>query len=62
MDIVSDYAVVAQLAERVHGKDEVSGSIPDIGSKQTNTTAYYFFKLAIQACIASLTTGSTLYA
>lgn len=25
-------AVVAQLAERVHGKDEVSGSIPDSGS------------------------------
>ena len=27
------YAVVAQLAERIHGKNEVSGSIPDNGSK-----------------------------
>ncbi len=26
------YAVVAQLVERVHGKDEVSGSTPDNGS------------------------------
>ena len=25
-------AAVAQLVERVHGKDEVSGSIPDCGS------------------------------
>ena len=25
-------AVVAQLVERIHGKDEVSGSIPDDGS------------------------------
>ncbi len=27
-------ANVAQMVERVHGKDEVSGSIPDIGSKK----------------------------
>lgn len=26
------YAVVAQLVERIHGKDEVSGSTPDDGS------------------------------
>lgn len=25
-------AAIAQLVERVHGKDEVSGSIPDRGS------------------------------
>ena len=30
--IVGDRAHVAQLAERVLGKDEVSGSIPDMGS------------------------------
>lgn len=28
------YADVAQLVERIHGKDKVSGSIPDIGSKR----------------------------
>jgi hypothetical protein len=26
------FAQIAQLVERVHGKDEVSGSIPDLGS------------------------------
>ena len=26
------YAVVAQSVERIHGKNEVSGSIPDNGS------------------------------
>jgi hypothetical protein len=30
---VWQYADVAQLVERIHGKDEVSGSIPDIGSE-----------------------------
>lgn len=30
-------AVVAQLVERVHGKDEVSGSTPDNGSIKTCT-------------------------
>src|SRR5262245_59234611 len=30
--ILRKFANVAQLVERVHGKDEVSGSIPDIGS------------------------------
>jgi hypothetical protein len=29
-------ANVAQMVERVHGKDEVSGSIPDIGSTVKN--------------------------
>src|SRR5580704_6406235 len=32
-DIIADIADVAQLVEHVLGKDEVSGSIPDIGSK-----------------------------
>ncbi len=27
------YAAVAQMVERIHGKDEVSGSIPDCGSR-----------------------------
>ena len=31
------FANVAQLVERVHGKDEVSGSIPDIGSNAERT-------------------------
>lgn len=30
--ILLQFAFVAQLAERVHGKNEVSGSIPDEGS------------------------------
>lgn len=30
--VVSTVAVVAQLAERVLGKDEVEGSIPSVGS------------------------------
>ncbi len=33
------YAAIAQLVERIHGKDEVSGSTPDRGSTlllQTN--------------------------
>lgn len=29
---ISPHAAVAQLVERIHGKDEVSGSIPDRGS------------------------------
>ena len=29
-------AVIAQLVERIHGKDEVSGSNPDRGSKNTS--------------------------
>ena len=29
---MTNYAHVAQMAERVLGKDEVSGSIPDMGS------------------------------
>ena len=29
----ANVAAVAQLVERIHGKDEVSGSIPDRGSK-----------------------------
>ena len=31
--IVTDVAAIAQLVERIHGKDEVSGSSPDRGSK-----------------------------
>ena len=30
--IVTDVAAIAQLVERIHGKDEVSGSSPDRGS------------------------------
>ena len=29
----SRYAAIAQLVERIHGKDEVSGSTPDRGSR-----------------------------
>ena len=32
--VKSRYAVVAQLVEHVLGKNEVSGSIPDNGSRQ----------------------------
>ena len=28
----TEYAVIAQLVERIHGKDEVSGSNPGDGS------------------------------
>ena len=28
------FAAIAQLVERIHGKDEVSGSSPDRGSKK----------------------------
>ena len=33
MVITDIYAAIAQLVERIHGKDEVSGSSPDRGSK-----------------------------
>src|SRR5207247_8628634 len=33
-----NYAHVAQMAERVLGKDEVSGSIPDMGSISNSNT------------------------
>ena len=32
-ELSDDYAAIAQLVERIHGKDEVSGSSPDRGSK-----------------------------
>ena len=32
--IVDRYADLAQLAERIHGKDEVAGSIPAEGSRK----------------------------
>ena len=32
------YAAIAQLVERIHGKDEVSGSSPDRGSKKLSTS------------------------
>ena len=32
MRIQVQRAAIAQLVERIHGKDEVSGSIPDRGS------------------------------
>ena len=31
--IITCIAAIAQLVERIHGKDEVSGSNPDRGSK-----------------------------
>lgn len=30
---ISSFAEIAQLVEHVHGKDEVVGSIPTLGSK-----------------------------
>ncbi len=36
-------AIIAQSVERIHGKDEVLGSIPSVGSK--NTYHYMFFIL-----------------
>ena len=33
--IVDRYADLAQLAERIHGKDEVAGSIPAISMIET---------------------------
>ena len=35
-------ANVAQLVERIHGKDEVSSSILDIGSKRKNPLRGFF--------------------
>ena len=32
MSMSIDTAAIAQLVERIHGKDEVSGSTPDRGS------------------------------
>ena len=32
-ELSDDYAAIAQLVERIHGKDEVSGSSPDRGSR-----------------------------
>ena len=37
------YAAIAQLVERIHGKDEVSGSSPDRGSIYST---YSFGKLS----------------
>ena len=33
LELVGFHAAIAQLVERIHGKDEVSGSSPDRGSK-----------------------------
>ena len=38
----SRHAVLAQLVERIHGKDEVSGSIPEDGSKKQPIRAVFF--------------------
>ena len=32
LELVGFHAAIAQLVERIHGKDEVSGSSPDRGS------------------------------
>ena len=39
--IVDRYADLAQLAERIHGKDEVAGSIPAISIKWTRKPFIY---------------------
>ena len=39
--IVDRYADLAQLAERIHGKDEVAGSIPAISIKYTEKPLIY---------------------
>ena len=33
LELVGFHAAIAQLVERIHGKDEVSGSSPDRGSR-----------------------------
>ena len=33
LELVGFHAAIAQLVERIYGKDEVSGSSPDRGSK-----------------------------
>ena len=45
--IVALYAVLAQLVERIHGKDEVSGSIPEDGSR-----VLIFLKLTMKDIIS----------
>lgn len=49
-----NYAAIAQLVERIHGKDEVSGSSPDRGSI---FYCYYFYmsitlRKSISPCVA----------
>ena len=44
MHVFGNFALVAQLAERVFGKDEVSGPIPDEGSEvETHAVAKTVF-------------------
>ena len=52
LELVGFHAAIAQLVERIHGKDEVSGSSPDRGSRirlfrrtRRNTSHFYFKKL-----------------
>ncbi len=40
------FADVAQLVERVHGKDEVAGSIPAIGSNTKTPLGVFVFPKA----------------
>ena len=50
LEVVGFHAAIAQLVERIHGKDEVSGSSPDRGSKLDFfqfTTALLLFCLLI---------------
>ena len=35
------YAAIAQLVERIHGKDEVTGSNPVRGSISTRNTSFH---------------------
>lgn len=44
------YAAIAQLVERIHGKDEVSGSSPDRGStlyRHSHLSWYFTMAYAI---------------
>jgi hypothetical protein len=40
--VLQQVAHIAQLVERILGKDEVTGSIPVVGSS-TNSSTYLFF-------------------
>ena len=50
------FAIVAQSVERVHGKDEVPGSIPGDGSKNTKRRTYRYGVFVFSFCY----TGTTM--
>lgn len=51
--IITEVAAIAQLVERIHGKDEVSSSILLVGTIDKNTTivVFYFFFTGIQIAL-----------